>query len=80
MTIPATGSEMNQFSVLQNHRTGEKSALHSELMFPVHSFLDPSYTYSDVWLTEKNGPSTGKKYVRIPHPTIKNTFILKEKE
>jgi hypothetical protein len=22
----------------------------------------------------------GKKYVRIPHPTIKNTFILKEKE
>jgi hypothetical protein len=22
----------------------------------------------------------GKKYVRIPHPTIKNTYILKEKE
>jgi hypothetical protein len=22
----------------------------------------------------------GKKYIRIPHPTIKNTFILKEKE
>ena len=22
----------------------------------------------------------GKKYVRIPHPTLKNTFILKEKE
>ena len=21
-----------------------------------------------------------KKYVRIPHPTLKNTFILKEKE
>jgi alcohol dehydrogenase YqhD (iron-dependent ADH family) len=46
LTIPATGSEMNQFSVVQNHRTGEKSALHSELMFPVHSFLDPVYTYS----------------------------------
>ena len=22
----------------------------------------------------------GKKYIRIPHPTLKNTFILKEKE
>jgi hypothetical protein len=22
----------------------------------------------------------GKKYIRIPHPTIKNTFILKEKK
>jgi hypothetical protein len=22
----------------------------------------------------------GKKYVRKPHPTLKNTFILKEKE
>ena len=21
----------------------------------------------------------GKKYIRIPHPTLKNTFILKEK-
>jgi len=21
----------------------------------------------------------GKRYIRIPHPTIKNTFILKEK-
>jgi len=22
----------------------------------------------------------GKKYTRIPHPTLKNTFILKEKD
>jgi hypothetical protein len=22
----------------------------------------------------------GKKYIRVPHPTLKNTFILKEKE
>lgn len=22
----------------------------------------------------------GKKYIRIPHPTLKNTFILREKE
>jgi hypothetical protein len=22
----------------------------------------------------------GKKYIRIPHPTLKNTFILKEKK
>lgn len=46
LTIPATGSEMNPFSVVQNLKTGEKSALHSELMFPVHSFLDPVYTSS----------------------------------
>jgi hypothetical protein len=22
----------------------------------------------------------GKKYIRVPHPTLKNTFILKEKK
>lgn len=46
LTIPATGSEMNSFSVVQNHKSGEKAALHSELMFPAHSFLDPEYTFS----------------------------------
>ncbi|MFC2097251.1 iron-containing alcohol dehydrogenase, partial [Bacteroidota bacterium] len=46
LTIAATGSEMNPFSVVQNHETGEKSALHSELIFPAQSFLDPQYTCS----------------------------------
>ena len=26
------------------------------------------------------GEEIGKKYVRVPHPTLKNTFILREKE
>ena len=33
---------------------------------------------------KKNGKSKmneiGKQYVRVPHPTLKNTYILKEKK
>ena len=31
-------------------------------------------------LEELKMEKIGKKYVRTPHPTLKNTFILKEKE
>ena len=44
LTLAATGSEMNPAAVLQNHETGEKIGLRNDAMYPVHSFLDPSYT------------------------------------
>ncbi|MDP2424480.1 MAG: iron-containing alcohol dehydrogenase [Bacteroidales bacterium] len=46
LTLAATGSEMNQFSVVQNHAAGMKNGFGHPLMYPVHSFLDPSYTLS----------------------------------
>ncbi|MBN3035171.1 MAG: iron-containing alcohol dehydrogenase [Bacteroidales bacterium] len=46
LTLAATGSEMNRFAVLQNHKTMEKVGYGHHLMYPRHSFLDPSLTFS----------------------------------
>jgi len=44
LTLAATGSEMNSVAVLQNPQTEEKIGYRNDLMYPVHSFLDPAYT------------------------------------
>lgn len=44
LTLAATGTEMNGTAVLQNRETREKIGYRNELIYPVHSFLDPSYT------------------------------------
>jgi len=46
LTLAATGTEMNPTAVLQNHDTAQKIGFRHEVMFPVHSFLDPTYTES----------------------------------
>lgn len=44
LTLAATGTEMNNVAVLQNTETMEKIGFRHDLMFPKHSFLDPSFT------------------------------------
>lgn len=44
LTVAATGSEMNMFSVVQNDETKQKLSFGNYLMFPAHSFLDPQNT------------------------------------
>ncbi len=46
LTLAATGTEMNMFAVVQNLKEGHKSGFGHPLMYPVHSFLDPVYTFS----------------------------------
>jgi len=46
LTLAATGTEMNAVAVLQNGLTMEKIGYRNELIYPAHSFLDPSYTKS----------------------------------
>ncbi|HOI00081.1 MAG TPA: iron-containing alcohol dehydrogenase [Bacteroidales bacterium] len=46
LTLAATGTEMNRFAVVQNHDTQQKLGYRSDLMYPRHSFLDPSFTFS----------------------------------
>jgi alcohol dehydrogenase YqhD (iron-dependent ADH family) len=46
LTLAATGTEMNMFSVIQNHHDGRKTGYGHRLMYPAHSFLDPAYTFS----------------------------------
>jgi alcohol dehydrogenase YqhD (iron-dependent ADH family) len=46
LTLAATGTEMNQFAVVQNHETKQKLGYGNRLVYPRHSFLDPQYTFS----------------------------------
>lgn len=46
LTIAATGSEMNDGSVISNEATNEKLGWSSEILFPKFSILDPTYTYT----------------------------------
>ncbi|MCD4674648.1 MAG: iron-containing alcohol dehydrogenase, partial [Desulfobacula sp.] len=46
LTLAATGTEMNQFAVIQNPATKEKLGYRDRHIFPKHSFLDPNYTIS----------------------------------
>ncbi len=46
LTLAATGSEMNPLGVVQHDQEKKKIGYGHPLMFPRHSFLDPSYTTS----------------------------------
>lgn len=46
LTLAATGTEMNSFAVIQNEKAGKKAAWGNKLVYPKHSFLDPSFTLS----------------------------------
>lgn len=46
ITLPATGSEMNNGGVISRLSTNEKLAFHSDKVFPQFSIIDPQVTYS----------------------------------
>lgn len=46
LTLPATGSEMNCYSVISRKTTQEKLAFGAPCVYPVFSILDPQTTYS----------------------------------
>jgi NADP-dependent alcohol dehydrogenase len=46
LTLPATGSEMNFFSVISKKEADEKLAFANPLVYPVFSILDPETTYT----------------------------------
>lgn len=46
LTLPATGSEMNNRGVVTKAETQEKLSFRTELVFPQFSILDPTKTYS----------------------------------
>jgi NADP-dependent alcohol dehydrogenase len=46
LTLPATGSEMNNFSVVSRRASHDKLAFSSPLVFPLFSVLDPGKTFT----------------------------------
>jgi NADP-dependent alcohol dehydrogenase len=55
MTLPATGSEMNTYSVISRNSTGEKLAFGSDHVYPKFSILDPETTFSLPMKQTENG-------------------------
>lgn len=55
LTLPATGSEMNGFSVISRDSTREKLAFGSPLVYPKFSILDPETTYTLPERQTRNG-------------------------
>lgn len=46
LTLAATGTEMNRFTVLQDTVNRQKRGWGNELLYPKVSYLDPAYTFS----------------------------------
>lgn len=46
LTLAATGTEMNPFAVIQNKATQQKLGYGHDLIYNMHSFLDPQNTYT----------------------------------
>lgn len=46
LTLAATGSEMNPYTVIQDTKNGLKIGYGHSLLYPKVSFLDPTYTFS----------------------------------
>lgn len=46
LTLAATGTEMNRFTVLQDTQNKHKRGWGHELLYPKISYLDPEFTYS----------------------------------
>lgn len=46
ITLPATGSEMNNGAVISRLSTDEKLAFHSDFVFPQFSIIDPQVTFT----------------------------------
>lgn len=55
LTLPATGSEMNAFSVITKTDCLEKRPFYSPKLFPTFAIVDPEYTYSLPLRQIKNG-------------------------
>jgi len=55
LTISATGSEMNALCVLTKEDEKKKWAIHSPLIFPKTSIIDPSVQFSLPWRQTING-------------------------
>lgn len=55
ITLPATGSEMNNCSVISRKSTNEKLPFKSLLVYPVFSIIDPQTTFSLPVTQTRNG-------------------------
>lgn len=80
LTLPATGSEMNCFSVISRRSTQEKLAFGSPLVYPVFSILDPETTYSLPKKQLRNGLVDAFAHVMEQYATYSVSSPLQDRQ
>lgn len=80
LTLPATGSEMNCFSVVSRSSTREKLAFANPKVFPVFSILDPETTYSLPQKQVRNGIVDAFVHVMEQYMTMPSNAPLQDRQ
>ncbi len=80
MTLPATGSEMNMFSVVSRESTHEKLALANPLVFPRFSILDPATTFTLPEQQTRNGVVDAFVHVMEQYMTYPVSAALQDRQ
>lgn len=80
LTLPATGSEMNTFSVISRASTQEKLAFGSPLVYPRFSILDPETTYSIPLRYLRNGIVDAFVHVMEQYATYPVGALLQDRQ
>ena len=80
LTLPATGSEMNCFSVVSIEETDEKLSFASPSVYPVFSIFDPETTYSLPERQTINGVVDAYVHVLEQYATKFNATPLQDRQ
>jgi NADP-dependent alcohol dehydrogenase len=80
LTLPATGSEMNMFSVVSRDSTHEKLAFANPLIFPKFSILDPETTFSLPERQVSNGITDAFAHVMEQYMTYPSDTPLQDRQ
>jgi NADP-dependent alcohol dehydrogenase len=80
MTLPATGSEMNFFSVISRESTGEKLAFGNPYVYPNFSILDPETTYTLPPKQLRNGLVDAFAHVMEQYATFEVNSPLQDRQ
>ncbi len=80
LTLPATGSEMNCFSVVSRSSTREKLTFENPKVFPVFSILDPETTYSLPRKQVRNGIVDAFVHVMEQYMTVPSAAPLQDRQ
>lgn len=78
MTLPATGSEMNYFSVISKKSTQEKTGFGNPAIYPQFSILDPETTYSLPKTQIANGIADAFTHVMEQYMTFDSGAIVQD--
>ncbi|MUG90903.1 MULTISPECIES: iron-containing alcohol dehydrogenase [Bombella] len=79
VTLPATGSEMNNIAVISRKETGDKLAFSNPHVFPTFSILDPTRTFSLPPRQVANGVADSFVHVMEAYMTLPQDAMVQDR-